>query len=128
MTASATSASLETGSSSTATTSYAISRLTSATALDTTAISAAGSLTWSVPAAGQAGFVSLAASVTNSNNTVVTPTNSTYADESVVVEGVSALGLHAAVAITSPAGTNGRTGVFSAAPSISLDSATGKPL
>jgi hypothetical protein len=125
MTASATPTSLETGSGSTATTSYAISRLTSATALDTMAISAAGSLTWSVPATDQAGFVSLATSVSNSNNTVVTPTNSTYADESVIVEGVSTLGLHAAVAITSqPAQMAAPT--FSAAPSITLDSTTGK--
>jgi hypothetical protein len=124
MTASATANSLETNSGSTATTSSSVSRMTSATSLNTAASAAAGVISWSVPFTDQSGFVSIT-TASDLSNVIITPTNNTYADQTVVVEGVSTLGLHAAVAITSRPQQMAAPS-FSTAPSISLDSANGK--
>jgi hypothetical protein len=117
MTASIFPISLETGTSVTAVTDYAVIGRDDIQ-------SNAGALTWSI-FPGQEAYASTAVSPEDSNRAVVTPTNISYQVIPVVVEAVSALGLHAAAVVTVSPGMMSAPG-FTTDPSIELLSEAGK--
>jgi hypothetical protein len=107
--------SLETGTSVTSTTNYTVIGRADA-------LANAGDISWSI-FTGQEAYASITSSTDNS--AVITPTNNTYKTIPVVVEAVSALGLHAAAVVTvSPGVTSAPS--FTAEPSIELLTEQGK--